>query len=163
MRLWSQIIKLALRIKAEATLYNLSDGQLIGPLGKMIAYPLGGLRAWRRKPELLFIAIHPNNRATLLSRENLQSAFILKRVIMIMDTGEITMLAEKQYYRPRLSTQAEFERLELKLRNQEPRTTRINRLLRYITSTHPTPRLHRMIGDATAEVNKFEKLLNLEN
>ena len=78
---------------------------------------------------------------------------------MIMDTGEITMLAEKQYYRPRLSTQAEFERLELKLRNQEPRTTRINRLIRHITSIRPTPRLYRMISDATAEVNKFEKVI----
>ena len=39
MRLWNQTIKLALKIKANATLYNLSDGQFVGPLAKMIAYP----------------------------------------------------------------------------------------------------------------------------
>ena len=163
MRLWRQVIKLSSKMTSEATLYNLSDGQIIRPLGKLVAYPLGGLNAWRRKPEVLFVVIHPNNRAIILSRMNPQSAFILKREIIITDTGEITMLAEKQYHSPRLSTQAETERLELKLRNQEPKTTRINRLLRYITSTRPTPRLHRMIEDTTAEVNKFEKLLNLEN
>ena len=155
MRLWRQVIKLSSKMTSEATLYNLSDGQIIRPLGKLVAYPLGGLRAWRRKPELLFIAIHPNNRATIISRENHQSAFIHKREIMTTDAGEITMLTEKQYYRPRLSTHAEFQCLEHKLRNPEPRTTRINRLLRIIASTRPTPRLHRIIGDATAEVKQI--------
>ena len=159
MRLWRQVIKLSSKMTSEATLYNLSDGQIIRPLGKLVAYPLGGLNAWRRKPEVLFVVIHPNNRAIILSRMNPQSAFILKREIIITDTGEITMLAEKQYHSPRLSTQAETEHLELKLRNQEPKTTRINRLLRYITSTRPTPRLHRMIRDATAEVKQIWKVI----
>ena len=159
MQLWRQVIKLSYQMTSEATLYNLSTGQIIRPLGKLIAYPLGGLNVWRRKPEVLFVAIHPNNRATILSCQSPQSGFIRKREIKITDTGEITMLAEKQYHRPRLATQAETNRLEFKLRNQEPRTTRINRLIRHITSIRPTPRLYQMISNATAEVNKFEKVI----
>ena len=159
MQLWKQVLKLSYQMTSDATLYNLSTGQIMRPLGKLIAYPLGGLNVWRRKPEVLFVVIHPNNRATVLSRQSPQSGFIRNCEIKISDTGEITMLAEKQYHRPRLVTQAETNRFEFKLRNQEPRTTRINRLIRHITSIRPTPRLYQIISNATAEVNKFEKVI----
>ena len=156
-QLWKQILKLSYHMTAEATIYNLSTRQIMRPLAKLIAYPIGGFNAWRRKPEVLFVIIHPNNRATILSRTSPESGMIRKREIEISETGDVTLLAEKQYNRPRLATQAQINHLELKLRNQESRAARINRLMRHITSVRPTPRLHQMINNATAEVNKFEK------
>ena len=154
-QLWKQVIQLSTKMTSEATMYNLSTGQIIRPLAKLIAYPLSNLNAWRRKPEVLFVVMHPNSRATVLSRQSPQSGMVQKREISITDTGEITLLVEKQYHRPRLATLVETERLELKLRNPEPRATRVNRLIRHISSIRPTPRLHKIIGDAAAEVKQI--------
>ena len=151
-QLWKQVLKLSYHMTAEATLYNLSTRQIVSTLAKLIAYPIGGLNAWRRKPEVLFVVIHPNNRATILSRQSPQSGVIRKREIKISNTGDVTLLVEKQYHRPRLATLVETERLELKLRNPEPRAARVNRLIRHISNIRPTPRLHKIIGDAAAEV-----------
>ena len=59
-QLWKQILKLSYHMTAEATIYNLSTRQIMRPLAKLIAYPIGGFNAWRRKPEVLFVIIHPN-------------------------------------------------------------------------------------------------------
>ena len=154
-RLWKQVLRVSLDMTAEAQLYNLSTGQIMRPLAKLIAYPIGGFNAWRQKPEVLFVILHPNNRATILSRTSPESGMIRKREIEISENGDVTLLAEKQYNRPRLATQAQINHLELKLRNRESKPARINRITRHITSVRPTPRLHQMINNATAEVKQI--------
>ena len=154
-RLWKQVLRVSWDMTAEAQLYNLSTGQIMRPLAKLIAYPIGGFNAWRQKPEVLFVILHPNNRATILSRTSPESGMIRKREIEISENGDVTLLAEKQYNRPRLATQAQINHLELKLRNRESKPARINRITRHITSVRPTPRLHQMINNATAEVKQI--------
>ena len=154
-RLWKQVLRLSLDMTAEAQIYNLSTGQIMRPLAKLIAYPLAGLNAWRRKPEVLYVIIHPNSRATILSRTSPESGMIRKQEIEISARGDVTLLVEKQYNRPRLATQAQINHFELKLRNQESKPARINRITRYITSVRPNPRLHQMINNAIAEVKQI--------
>ena len=154
-QLWKQIFQLSYHMTAEAQIYNLSTRQIIRPLAKLIAYPIGGLNAWRRKPDVLFVIIHPNNRATIVSRTSPESGMIRKSEIEISDLGDVTLLEEKQYNRPRLATQAQINHFELKLRNQESKPARINRIVRYITSARPNPRLYQMISNAIAEVKQI--------
>ena len=99
--------------------------------------------------------MHPNQRATILSRTSPESGMIRKQEIEISEAGDVTLLAEKQYNRPRLATQAQINHFELKLRNQESKPARINRITRYITSVRPNPRLHQMISNAIAEVKQI--------
>ena len=153
-RLWKQVLRLSLHMTAEAQVYNLSTGQIMRPLAKLIAYPLAGFNACR-KPEVLYVIMHPNQRATILSRTSPESGMIRKQEIEISARGDVTLLVEKQYNRPRLATQAQINHFELKLRNQESKPARINRITRYITSVRPTPRLHQMINNAIAEVKQI--------
>ena len=139
---------------AEAQVYNLLTGQIMRPLEKLIAYPLAGLNAWR-KPEMLYVIMHPNQRATILSRTSPWSGIIRKQEVEISARGDVTLLVEKQYNRPSLATQAQTNHFELKLRNQESKPARINRIVRYITSASPNPRLYQLISNAIAEVKQI--------
>ena len=153
-RLWKQVLRLSLHMTAEAQVYTLSTGHIMRPLAKLIAYPLAGLNAVRQ-PEVLYMIMHPNQRATILSRTSPESGMIRKQEIEISARGDVTLLVEKQYNRPRLATQAQINHFELKLRNQESKPARINRITRHITSVRPTPRLHQMINNAIAEVKQI--------
>ena len=151
MQLWSQVLELSENLNCGAQLYDLSDELISGPLERLLAYPLGRLKKWKSKPQQLYVLVHANSRATIYSRESIESAFLCLQEVALID-NQIDVVNSKRYHIPRVPHPAVTNRVQHKFSNRENIEARIRRCIHLVESFRLTPQLHQLVGSATREV-----------